>query len=109
MRLRVRLGPQADLSGFLDCFVRRFELFFAIKEALDLVTDMLDRESVPGPRWNLDLFLGDELRSFSVDDMVEAVVVFQRIETSDVIVVGVLITPDEAAALVLVAFHRLEV
>src|SRR5262245_60884763 len=107
--LRVRLGPQADLSGFLDRLVRRFEFFRAVEVALELFADVFDRERVPAARRDLDLFLGNELRPFPVDDVVEAIVVFQRVEAGDVIVVWVLVAPDEAAALILVSFHRLEV
>src|SRR5262249_29629787 len=46
-RLRIGLGPQADLAGAVDRAVLRFQMPGAVQEAFDLLADHADHQRVP--------------------------------------------------------------
>src|SRR5262249_51231465 len=106
--LGVGFGPEADLACLLERPVLGCEVLLAVEIAFNLVPVHLDGQRVPLADLHRDPFLGRKLESLPGDDLVETVVVLQRIEASDVVIVGVLVTPDDAAALVLLARAGLE-
>ena len=55
---------------------------------------------MPGADRNFDLLRGCQLDALPLDHFVEAIVVFERIHAGDIIVVGILEAPDDAAALI---------
>ena len=60
------------------------------------------------PAGTLDLCVLKLLGPLAVDDLVNAEVILQRIHPGDVVVVGVLLAPNDASSLVLLALHCLE-
>src|SRR5262249_9044569 len=108
VRLRIGLRPEADFAGALVGIIRDLPDFLAIQVASHLVTLHCDLQFVPGPRFYFHPFFASQLRAFAGHDFVDAVVVFQGVHPSNVVVVVVLIAPDETAALVAVAGDRLE-
>src|SRR5262249_14166360 len=108
VRLGVRLGPQADLAHLVDAVVLDVEVLLPIEEALDVVANVLDLQSVPFAGVKVHVGALELLAALAGDDLVDAEVVLQRVHAGDVVVVGVLVAPHQAAALVLLALHRLE-
>src|SRR5215471_15700488 len=47
MGLGVGLGPQADLARLVDAVVLDVKVLLAVEEALDVVADVLDLQSMP--------------------------------------------------------------
>ncbi|MBN1343662.1 MAG: hypothetical protein JXQ73_13320 [Phycisphaerae bacterium] len=98
-RCRVGLGPEADLAALWDGGVFGRQHGLAVETADDLIADHLDAERVPLTSLELDL-RGGELLSLAVEDLVEAVVVLERVDATDVVVLLFLASPDGSAALV---------
>src|SRR5207253_10755903 len=103
---RVRLGPDAELSGVLERAVMVVDHLGAVEEDLDVVADHLHRQFVPRTRRNLPIPAGEAV-SFPFDDMVQVDVVFERVRSRDVVVVGILDPPDDPASLVAFSGDRL--
>src|SRR5581483_10655887 len=57
---------------------------------------------------DFEALLGAQLGALAGHDLVDAEVVFERVHSGDVVVVVVLVAPDQTAALVVQALHRLE-
>src|SRR5438128_10802047 len=95
---RVRLCPDAELPGVLERIVVLVDHLLAVEENLDVVADHLHRELVPGARGDLAVPAG-ELHAAALHGVVEVDIVFERVGAGDVVVVRVLGTPDDPAAL----------
>src|SRR5260370_22560669 len=107
--LGIRLGPQADLAGRGNGIVLALQQFRVVQKTLDLVANMADGQLVPFANGHLDIVLGRfQLHALVVHNLVEPIVVFQRVHARDVVVVRVLGAPDDSAALVFLALDRLE-
>ena len=106
MRLCVGFGPQADLSGLLERVVLYVEIRFAVELALDVVALVDNAQRVPAGG-GLQVG-GGQLSAFAARDLVDAVIILQRIHSGKVVVVVVLVAPDEAAPLVDLAGDGLE-
>ena len=63
---------------------------------------------MPGARFDFDPLLSCKLRSFPGNDVIEAVIVFEGVHAGHIVIVGVLIAPDEPAALIAFAFDGFE-
>src|SRR5882724_1170899 len=107
-RLSVGLGPKADLACLGDRAVLDVEILLAVHEALDVIADHLDLERVPFAGRDLDLGVLEFRAALAADDLIDSEVIFERVHPRDVVVVGILVAPDDAAALVLLALVRLE-
>src|SRR5262245_29870657 len=82
-RLGVRLGPEADPAGLGNGRVRGFDQLLPVQRALDAVADHPDGQRVPLAGGELDPLLAAELRPLACDDVVEPVVVLQRVVAGD--------------------------
>jgi hypothetical protein len=101
--LRIGFGPQADFAGLGKGSVPRFEVLFAVQKALNVIARLLDGNRVPGARGYLDALLSSELNAFAGDNLVHAEIVFKRIHPGDVVIVCILVAPDESASLIVLA------
>src|SRR5262249_27055810 len=77
------------------------------KETLDVVAVLLDFQGVPGAHLDLQALLALQLLAIAGHNFVYAVVFLKRVHASNVIIVGVLVAPDDAAPLVVLAPDRL--
>jgi hypothetical protein len=108
MRLRVGLRPEASFACARESVILYVEVIAAVERRLDLVAWNGDFDRVLRTGRDLKAFLGAELHSLARDNFVNPEVVFQRIHSCNVVVVCVLITPDETATLVIAAPDHLE-
>src|SRR5262245_61455706 len=66
MGLGVGLGPQADLARLVDAVVLDVEILLPIEEALDVVADVLDLQSMPFAGGNLHIGTLELLVAFAI-------------------------------------------
>src|SRR5207248_1357478 len=95
----VGLGPHARQARILELIVVSLEENFAVEADLEVVALDAELERMPFPRGNFRIG-SRELPAVAVDNLVQADVVLQRIGASDVIIVLVLITGDQAPGLI---------
>src|SRR5690606_14633354 len=95
----IRLRPEPDHTGVLECIIPHVEPLPAVAVAGDLVALHPYAEDEPLARRRLEVD-GPEHRAFAVDNLVDPVVVLDRIDPADVVVVLVLASPDQPTALV---------
>src|SRR4029450_8464704 len=103
----VRLRPDAHLSRILERVVVPVERFLAVERHREMGALKIHTQRMPLVGRHLQarpLLLGPA----AVDRVVDGDVVLERVRSRDVVVVGVLRAPDQAAGLVLLAGDRLE-
>src|SRR6266581_6641529 len=101
----VRLRPEPDLAGLFEGLVLRVEHLVAVVPDGEVITDGLHLERVPGVGSHLDALV-QERAPAAIDRVVDGAVVLVGVAAGDVVVVGVLVTPDETEALVDLAGQR---
>src|ERR671912_346937 len=104
---RVGLGPDADPTGSGEGGVLDLEQLPAIEMHLEARTGSNDAQCAPLPAGNLcrlpvsaALAFDGEIRPLTVLNLVEHDVVLKGIGANDVVVVLVLVTPDETSCLI---------
>src|SRR5258708_14875941 len=95
---RVRLGPETDPPG-LERIVVRIEDFLSVEPDDKMVAPLLELQRVPRVRSHLDLMILKRPPA-AVDHVVDRAVVFERVASRDVVVVGVAIAPHQTESLV---------
>src|SRR5262249_15976382 len=65
IRVRIRLGPEADLAGLGEGLVLGFQVFLAVEGAFDLGAGHLNGQRVPLAGGNLEVFLRGELHALA--------------------------------------------
>src|SRR5258708_25308524 len=102
----VGLGPEADLPGIFERLVLRVEDLVAVVPDDEVVARGLHLERVPRVLGDLDALV-QERSSLAPHGVVDRAVVFIGVPARDVVVVGVLVPPDETEALIQLARQRL--
>src|SRR6266852_4284544 len=108
VRLSIGLRPEADFARPFESRVLAIQLLLTIQVTLHVVTRHLDFQGVPGVDRHLQALFCFQLDTFAGHNLVEAVVVLQRVHAADVVVVVVLEAPDKTASLIRVTGNRLE-
>jgi hypothetical protein len=108
MGLRIGLGPEAHFAGMLERSVRDLPQLPAVQVTFHLVAFGLDLELMPFTRRDLHALLAANLAAFPGHNMVNPIIVLQGIHAADVVVVVVLVAPNEASALIAFARDRFE-
>src|SRR6266545_2117213 len=101
----VGLGPEADLPGIFERFVLRVEDLVAVVPDDEVVARGLHLERVPRILGDLDALV-QERSPLAPHGVVDRAVVFIGVAARDVVVVGVLVPPDETEALIHLAGQR---
>src|SRR5215813_4444982 len=95
----IRLCPEADLAGFFESVVSSLDLLGAVKITGELVSREFHAKFVPGS--GTDLEIGAcELDTPAFHNVVEPVIIFERVGTNDVVIFGILQTKHQTAGLV---------
>ena len=96
--LRVSFRPEPDLAWLRERVVADVEVTPAVVKAPDVIADHGDPYVMPS--WRSTDIGTSQLGAATFDDLVDAVVVLERIVPSDVVVVGILRSPHGPAALI---------
>jgi len=103
----VGFGPDADFASILKCVVIPFDRLLSVKRDCEMISIEIDTNRVP--LTGCDVHVSSLLLcAFAFDGVVNRHVVFEGIGASNVIVVRVLQSPDDAARLIFLAGNRLE-
>src|SRR5712692_10509798 len=102
---RVRLGPKPHLAGLLECLVLRVEDLVAVEPDDEVVAGGLELQRMPRVLGDLHALV-QEGSPATVDGVVDRAVVLVGVAAGDVVVVGVLVSPDQAEPLIDLARQR---
>src|SRR5436190_21592557 len=99
-RHRISFRPEADHSGLAERVVVEFDQLFVVQIARDVAADVDDADRVPlaGRLRHLHGLAKDH--PFALHDVEEAKITFERVESSDVVVVLVLTAPNGSTPLI---------
>jgi hypothetical protein len=107
---RICFCPQAHFACVLEGFVLDFVQLFAIEIDYELLALRRHAQSAPLSRRNFHFLsvcaafaFERQISAFAVLDLVEHDVIFERVGTHDVVVIGVLETPDQPGGLIPIA------
>src|SRR5713226_6607350 len=102
---RVRLGPEPDLARVLEGFVLRVKHLVAVIPDREVISHRFHLEDVPGVGGDLDAVV-QEGPPLAGDRVVDRAVVFVGVAARDVVIVGILVSPDETEPLIDLAGQR---